>query len=131
MTDTTTTTSTGARVAWSTKNKIGLGLAIFYSATNIPSVAFPTPDGDEGPPMAILIVSSVLAVVGLIAAIVAWRTGSRPAARLAAASVIVITLTSLPAFFVDVPGSIKILVSASVALTIVMVVLMFSSPKHR
>ncbi len=121
---------TDTRVAWSTKNKVGLGLAIFYAVTNIPSAAIPTPDGEEGPPLAILIVCSVLAVVALVAAVVAWRTGSRPAARLAAASLIVVTLTSLPAFFVDVSAGIKMLVAASVVLTIVMVVLMFSPPKR-
>ena len=94
MTDTTTTTSTGARVAWSTKNKIGLGLAIFYSATNIPSVAFPTPDGDEGPPMAILIVSSVLAVVGLIAAIVAAFRRKQMLGYVAALAAMPITLAA-------------------------------------
>ena len=128
---TTAPTTRDTSVAWSTKNKVGLGLAMFYAVTNIPSAAVPTPDGDNGPPMAVLIICSVLGVVALVAAIFAWRTGSRPAARLAAASLIVITLTSLPAFFVDVPAGIRVLVAAGVALTIVIVVLMFSSPKRR
>jgi hypothetical protein len=117
-------------VAWSTKNKIGLGLAIFYAVVNIPSAALPAPEGEEGPPMAILIVCSVLGVVALVSAIVAWRRGSRPAARLAAGSLVVITLTSLPAFFVDVPAGIKMLVAAGVLLTIAIVVLMFSPPER-
>ncbi len=59
--------------------------------------------------MAILVVGSVLGVVGLVAAILAWR-GNRVALRVAAGAIIVITLTGLPAFFVDVPMGIKALV---------------------
>src|SRR4051812_19606008 len=118
---TTAAASTQAPAVWSTKNKVGLGLAIFYAITNIPSAAIPTPDGEDGPPLAILIVCSVLGVVALVAAIMAWRKGSRPAARLTAASLIVITLTSLPAFFVDVPAGIKILLAVSVVLNVVIV----------
>lgn len=128
---TTTTAPTSTSTAWSTKNKVGLGLAIFYAVTNLPSAFVPVDTGEEaGPPMAILVVCSVLAAVALVAAVVAWRTGSRPAARLTAASLIVVTLTSLPAFFVDVPAGIKILVAAGVAITIAIVVLMFSPPKR-
>jgi hypothetical protein len=128
---TTATTHSSTGTAWSTKNKVGLGLAIFYAVTNIPSAFVPVDTGEEaGPPMGILVVCSVLAVVALVAAVVAWRTGSRPAARLAAASLIIVTLTSLPAFFVDVPAAVKLVVAAGVVLTIVMVVLMFSPPKR-
>ena len=128
---TTATTHGSTATTWSTKNKVGLGLAIFYAVTNIPSAFVPVDTGSEaGPPMAILVACSVLGVVALVAAVVAWRSGSRPAARLAAASIIVITLTSLPAFFVDVPAAIKVMVAAGVALTILIVVLMFSPPKR-
>jgi heme A synthase len=112
--------------SWTTRNKIGLGLAIFYAITNIPSVITPTGDND-GPPMAIMVICSVLAVVATIAGVFAWRRNSRPAARLTAASLIVITLTSLPAFFVDVPGVVKAMVAAGVLLTVAIVVLMFST----
>lgn len=127
---TTTATSTAAPAVWSRRNKLGLGLAIFYAAVNIPSAAIPTPDGEEGPPLAIMIICSVLGVVALVAAVIAWRKGSRPAARLTAASLIVVTLTALPAFFVDVPAGIKVLVSLSVLLTVAIVVLIFS-PSRR
>lgn len=135
MTTSTSTSTAGARtddrVTWSTRNKVGLALAAFYAATNIPSVLLPTPDGETGPPMAILVVCTILAIVALVAVVVAWRTGSRSAARLTAASLIVITLTSLPAFFVDVPAGVTVLVAAGVVLTIVIVVLMFSPPRRR
>ena len=130
-TDTSTTPTTAAPTVWSTRNKVGLGLAALYAITNLPSAFFPPDTGSsDGPPMAVLVVCSVLSAVALVAVVVAWRTGSRLAARLTAASLIVVTLTSLPAFFVDVPAAIKAIVAAGVVWTIVMVVLMFSPPKR-
>ena len=117
--------------AWSTKNKVGLGLAIFYAVTNIPSAFVPPPTGDEaGPPMAILVVCSVLGGRRPRRRRRRLAQGSRPAARLAAASLVVVTLTSLPAFFVDVPAGIKILVAAGVVITVVFIVLIFSPAKR-
>lgn len=127
---TTATHSTSALATWSTKNKVGLGIAIAYAITNIPTVFVPTPEGQEGPPMAIVWVCTVLSVVAAVAGVMAWRNGSRPAARLTAASLIVVTLTSLPAFFVDVPAGIKILVAAGVVITVVFTVLIFSPAKR-
>jgi hypothetical protein len=123
---TTTTATTG----WTTKNKVGLGLAIFYGVTNIPSFMEATDSGETGPPMSIMIVCSILGVVAVVAGIVAWRNRSRSAARLTAASTIIVTLTSLPAFFVDVPAFVKILVAVGVLLTVAIVVLMFSPAKR-
>ena len=117
------------RTGTTTRQKVGLGICILYCLTNIPSVLFPAPDGEEGPPLAILVVGSVLGVVGLVAAILAWR-GSRVALRVAAGAMIVITLTGLPAFFVDVPMGIKALVGFSVVLTMLAVVLMFSTDRR-
>lgn len=112
-----------------TKQKVGLAIATLYCLGNIPSALFPAPDGEEGPPLAILVVGSVLGVVGLVAAIWAWR-GNPVALRVTAGGVIIITLTGLPAFFVDVPMAIKALVGFSVLLTLVAVVLMFSSDRR-
>ena len=123
------TTLAGTRAPVATKQKVGLVLCILYSLGNLPSVLFPTPDGEEGPPLAILVVGSVLGLVGLVAAVLAWR-GSRVALRIGAGAIIVITLTGLPAFFVDVPMAIKALVGFSVVLTVVTVVLMFSGDRH-
>ena len=110
----------------SKRQRIGLLLAGIYSAFNILGVLFPTPDGQVGPPSGILIIDSVLGLVGLVAVIVTWRTGNRVALRAAAGAIILITLTTLPAFFVDVPAGIKLLVGMFVLLTIAAVVLMFS-----
>ena len=110
----------------SKRQKVGLLLAGGYSALNILSVLFPTPDGQDGPPIGILIIDAVLGLAGLVAVIITWRTGNRAALRAAAGAIIIITLTALPAFFVDVPAGIKLLVGVFVLLTISAVVLMFS-----
>lgn len=110
----------------SKRQKVGLVLAGFYSAVNIPSVLFPYPEGQDGPPFGILVVDSVLGLVGLVAVIITWRTGNRAALRAAAGAIIISALTALPAFFVDVPAAIKLLVGVATLLVIVAVVLMFS-----
>ncbi|GAA2143653.1 hypothetical protein GCM10009844_16270 [Nocardioides koreensis] len=112
------------------RQKAGLVLAGLYSLANIPSAFFPAPDGEEGPPLEILVIGSLLGVVGLVAVVLAWRTGNRAALRVAAGAIIVVTLTGLPAFFVDVPAGIKLLVGLSVLLTIATVVLMFSPTRR-
>jgi hypothetical protein len=116
--------------ATSTKQKVGLVLAALYGLANIPSFLAGEPDpGESGPPMAILVVSSILGAIGLAAAIWAWR-GNRLALRVAAGSMILVTLTGLPAFFVDVSTAVKALVGFSVLLTVVAVVLMFSGDRR-
>ncbi|MCF6378618.1 hypothetical protein L2K70_13480 [Nocardioides KLBMP 9356] len=130
-TNTATTPEAVTRTVWSTKNKVGFVLAIVNAIVNLPSVFFPTDTGgNDGPPFAIMLVCTILSAVALPATIVAWRNGSRPANRLAAASLIVVTLTSLPAFFVDVPAGLKLAVAGGVVWTIAMVVLMFAPPKR-
>ena len=123
-TDASTTTGTN------TKQKVGLVICALYSLTNIPSAFVPPGTGDEdGPPLAILVVGSILGVVGLVAAIMAWR-GNRVSLRVAAGAIIIVTLTGLPAFFVDVPMAIKALVALGVVITVVAVVLMFSADRR-
>jgi hypothetical protein len=110
----------------SKRQKAGLLLAGLYSALNVVGVFFPPPEGQVGPPIGILIIDTVLGLVGLVAVIITWRTGNRAALRVAAGAIIIMTLTALPAFFVDVPAGIKLLAGVAVLLTIAAVVLMFS-----
>jgi hypothetical protein len=121
--------ATATRPVTTTKQKVGLVLCGLYSLANIPSFLEAPPDGEEGPPMAILVVGTILGVVGLVATVMAWR-GNRVALRVAAGAIIIVTLTGLPAFFVDVPMFIKALVGVSVVLTVVAVVLMFSGDRR-
>jgi len=113
-----------------TKQKVGLALCMLYSLANIPSALTDPPDGETGPPLGILVIGSILGVIGLVAAILAWR-GNNVALRVAAGAIIVATLTGLPAFFVDVPMWVKALVGVSVLLTVTAVVLMFSGDRRR
>ncbi|AKU15422.1 hypothetical protein [Luteipulveratus mongoliensis] len=114
----------------SSRQRIGLILAGVLSVLNIPSAFTPTPDGETGPPLAILVLSSVLGLIGIVAVVIAWRQGSRVALRVAAGTLIVSALTSLPAFFVDVPAWIKLLAGVSVLVSIAAVALMFSPARR-
>ena len=125
---TTAVTSTSARV--NGKQKVGLVLAALFSLISIPSVLEGSPEpGKDGPPLAILVVGSVLGVIGLVAAVLAWR-GQRVALRVCAGAIIVNTITGLPAFFVDVPMGIKALVGFGVVMTVVITVLLFSGDRR-
>ncbi len=115
--------------ATSTRQKVGLVIAGLINLGNIPSVFTPTPDGEVGPPYAVLLLASVLGVIGLVATVLAWR-GNNAALRVAAGALVINVLTSLPAFFVDVPAFIKALVALSVVVTMIALVLMFSPARR-
>jgi hypothetical protein len=119
-----TMTETNARP--DTRQKVGLALAGVYSFMQVPGAFLPTPEGEEGPPYFILVLGALLGVAGVVAAVKAWR-GSRTATRVLAGAIIVVTLTGLPAFFVDgIPAGIRILVGVAVVWTMAAVYLMFS-----
>jgi hypothetical protein len=125
-----TNTDVAALLRPNTKQKVGLVLCGLYSIANIPGAFMPPPEGETGPPLGILIIGSILGVIGLVATVMAWR-GNSVALRVAAGAIIVMTLTGLPAFFVDVPMWVKALVGVSVLLTVTAVVLMFSGDRRR
>jgi hypothetical protein len=113
-----------------TKNKVGLALAGLLGLADLPSFLQSTPEGETGPPIGVLIVSSICGLVTIVAVIMAWRSGSFAAIRVAAGARIVSVLTALPAFFVDVPAFVKVLVSVFTVLTIVSLVLMFTPTRR-
>jgi hypothetical protein len=126
----TSTTTTAAETQLTTKQRVGLALCGVYSLVNLPSAFTPAPDGaGDAPPLGILVICSVLGLVGVICTVLAWR-GNMVALRVAAGAIIVITLTGLPAFFVDVPMWVKALVGSSVLITVLAVALMFSGRRH-
>ena len=114
----------------STKNKVGLAIAGFMGLVDMGSVLTPTPEGEVGPPFAILVLGSILGVITVIAVVVGWAKANRGAIRVAAGARIVSVLTALPAFFVDVPWFIKLLVTVAVILTVISVVLMLSPARQ-
>jgi lysylphosphatidylglycerol synthetase-like protein (DUF2156 family) len=126
----TMTADIPVRSRTTTKQKVGLVLCFLNSLASVPSFLQGDPaPGEEGPPEAVLILASVLGLVGLIATVLAWR-GSGLALRIAAGTIIVNTLTSLPAFFVDVSTGIKMLAAFGVVLCVVTIVLMFSGNRR-
>ncbi|HRI98255.1 MAG TPA: hypothetical protein PLZ93_21710 [Nocardioides sp.] len=124
----TSTTLTSSSTGIGGKQKAGLVICLLFGLANLPSVLTAPADGETGPPMAILVVDTLLGAIAIVAAILAWR-GNRVALRVAAGAIILITITGLPAFFVDVPMGVKALVGLSVLLTVLAVVLMFSAPR--
>lgn len=114
----------------STANRVGLGLAAFLGLADCTALAFPTPEGEVGPPTGILVLDLVLGVITLAAVAVAWRTGRRGALRVAAAARVLSAVTALPAFFVDVEASVVLLVAVFVALTIATVLLLLAPARR-
>lgn len=115
----------------SVRQRTGLVLAALLSVASFGSAFLPsTPEGEVGPPPVVLWAGAVLGAVGLVAVVLTWRSGSRGALRVAAGALIISALTSVPAFFVDIPVLLKAFAAVSVLLTVAAVVLMFSSARR-
>lgn len=104
--------------------RTGLVLCILLGAANIPFLFDPTKPGHDGPPYSVLVLDAVLGVISIVAAIAFWRTGRRAANRLAAGTLIINAVTTLPAFFANVGDGIKIAAAGVVLLSLGAVVLM-------
>jgi hypothetical protein len=116
--------------SFTTVNKVGLVLAALLGVGDIVSLLSPTPEGETGPPYGILVLSSVLGLVTVVAVVWAFRKLSRGAVRIVAATRIVSAITSLPAFFVDIPDALRLVTGVFVVLTVVVVV-MILTPARR
>ena len=130
MSTTTTTNTTRTPAGWSTANRVGLVLTLLLGLGNVTSAFFPTPAGEVGPPFEVLLADTVLAAVVVVAVIVAWVRRSRLAARIAAGCVILIAISAMPAFFVDVPPAVKALVGAITLVTVLACGLMLAPAKR-
>lgn len=128
-TGTSGTGMTGA-VDFSMLNKVGLALAFVLGLADIASTFFPTPEGEVGPPIGILLLGGLLGVVTLIGVVWAFRTRSRGAVRIVAAARIVSAITALPAFFVDIPDLLRLFAGFVVILTVVVVVMMLTPARR-
>lgn len=115
--------------ATSARQRVGLGIAGGLAVANLVIVLWPTPEGEVGPPLFVLVLGAALGLVALVSAAAAWRSGHPLALRLTAGATILPTLLAVPAFFVPVPAGIKALVGLAVLVTLAAVVLMFSSPR--
>jgi hypothetical protein len=117
------TTMTTPATTTTGRFRAGLAISAFLGLLNIPFLFAPAPDGDEGPPTLVLIVSAVLGLACVVCAAVAWRSGNRLAVRINAAALIINALLSMPAFFVDIASWVKLGAAVSVLLTVVALVL--------
>lgn len=121
---TTTIRQTGVSM-YTTPNKVGFVLALLLGLGNVLSLASPTPEGQAGPPLAILIVDAVLGVGIIVAVLVGWLRGRKAAIRAATVLLILAAITALPAFVApDVPSALVAAAGGYVVLTIVTIVLM-------
>lgn len=111
-----------------TRMKAGFVLAILLGLANIPFLFSPTPDGQDGPPYAVLVLSAVLGVISIGAAVIAWRSGSRNAIRVAAATVIINAVTTIPALLADIDAGIKVVASITILASVASVVLILDRP---
>ncbi len=125
-----TTSIRQSRPILTTRNRIGLVIAGLIGLVNVPSVLMPSPDGEVGPPLVVLLADTVCGVIALVAVVIAWRSGSSTAMRVAATCLVITLVTALPALFVDVPAVIKILVAGLTVLTLAALVLMFSGDRR-
>jgi hypothetical protein len=111
-------------------NKTGLILAGLLGLLDCVGLAFPTPAGEVGPPLAITIVGAVLGVLTLVCVVIALKRGSRGAVRVAAGARILSALTAVPAFFAGAGAPLVMLAATYVVLTFVAVVLMLTPARR-
>ena len=67
-----------------TRTRVGLVLAALLGVADVVSAFFPTPEGEVGPPLPIVLLGGLLGIATLAAVVVAWRTGRRGALRIVA-----------------------------------------------
>lgn len=126
-----TTMRTAPSAPLSKLNKAGLVLALLLGLNDMTGpFQPPTPPDQVGPPYQILLLDAALGLVTVVGAVLAWRTARRGAVRLVAGVRIISMVTALPAFFVDVPAWLKVIVGAYVLLTVAAVAMMLT-PSRR
>jgi hypothetical protein len=126
----TTATRPAPALPLSKINKVGLVMAFLLGLADVSAPFQPTPDGEAGPPFAILVLDGVLGLITLVAVVIAWRTLRRGAIRVAAGARVISVITALPAFFVDVPPFLKVLVGVFVLLTAATVAMMLTPTRR-
>ena len=112
------------------RTRAGLVLAALLGLADVVSAFFPTPEGEVGPPLPIVVLGGLLGVATLAAVAAAWRTGQRGMLRIVAATRVLSAISALPAFFVDIPAALKLVVAVGVVLTVVCVVLVLTPARR-
>ena len=125
-----TTAHSASLAPLSKLNKAGLTLAFLLGLADLTGPFQPKPEGEAGPPYAILLLDGALGLITVVAVVLAWRTTKRGAIRLVAGMRVIAMITALPAFFVGVPASLKVLVGSFVLLTIATVAMMLTPARR-
>jgi hypothetical protein len=126
----TTATTTVPAPPLSKINKAGLVLAFVLGLADMTAPFQPTPDGEVGPPFAILLLGGILGLITVVAVVIAWRTARRGAIRITAGARIISAVTALPAFFVDASAGLTVLVGVFVLLTVATVTMMLTPARR-
>lgn len=114
----------------SARTRAGLVLAALLGVADVVFTLFPTPEGEVGPPLPIVLLGGLLGVATLAAVAVAWRTGRRGALRIVAGTRVLSAITTLPAFFVGPPPPLMLFAAVNVVLTVVCVVLVLAPARR-
>lgn len=124
MTDVMTET----RSDYSPLNKIGFVIALLLGVLNVAALASPTPEGEVGPPLLILVIDAVLGVAIIVAVSIGWIKRRKAAIRAATVFLILGAVTALPAFAAQgVPPALVVAAAVYVLLTIVTIAFMLKS----
>jgi hypothetical protein len=109
----------------------GLGLSLLLGVGQVLSAWAPNPSpGEEGPPVAVVVVGVALGVLVIATTAVAWRNRARLWLRLTAGLQVLIALLGLPAFFVPgIPAWIVAVTAAGTVLAAVTVYLLLQRPR--
>lgn len=126
----TVSAPTTATATLTTRNRVGIVLAVLLGIADVVSLAgvgaTPAP-GEEGPPDVVLIVGAVLGLVTIAAAVLAWVRHSRGGLRVAAVTRLLSMVLALPAFFVEgVPAPLVALVAALMVVSLASAALLVS-----
>lgn len=125
VSDNSTRTGGQPMTTYTAVNKAGFVLAVLLGLVNVAALANPTPEGEVGPPLAILVVDAVLGAGIIVAVVIGWLRSSRPAIRAATVLLILAAITALPAFVSpDVPSALVAAAGIYVLFTILTIVLM-------
>ena len=117
-----TTMSTASAPTTTSRLRAGLALSAVLGLLGVAFLGVPA-DGQEAPPVIVIVLSAVLGLIQVACAVIGWRSGNRLAIRINAALLIINALLSVPAFFVDIDAWIKAVSALSVILTVVALVL--------
>lgn len=120
----TTITAQPSRLTPNTTVRAGLALSAIIGLGNIPFLLPGIDWGAEEPPYAMLVLATVIGMVSVVCAVMAWNTGNRRMIRLNAAALIVNAVLVVPGLFVDTTAAIRVITAVIIVATVAAVVLM-------